>query len=58
MRAEARAGWPDIHLASADRCDTISRKEAAESMDRQAERWTREVETGVLNRIDREKLGF
>ena len=58
MRAEARAGWPDIHLASADRFDTISRKEAAESMDRQAERWAREVETGVLNAVDRAKIGF
>ena len=58
MRAEARAGWPDIHLASADRCDTISRKEAAESMDAQAARWAREVETGVLNTFDRERIGF
>ena len=58
MRAQARAGWPGIHLASADRCDTISRKEAAESMDAQAARWTREVETGVLNTFDRERIGF
>ena len=58
MRAEARAGWPDIHLASADRCDTISRKEAAESMDRQAERWLAECATGVLNTYDRQRIGF
>jgi hypothetical protein len=58
MRAEARAGWPDIHLASADRCDTISRKEAAESMDAQGARWALEAETGVLNAVDRAKLGW
>jgi hypothetical protein len=58
MRAEARAGWPDIHLASADRFDTISRKEAAESMDAQGARWEAECATGKPNVTDRERIGF
>lgn len=58
MRMEARAGWPDIHLASADRFDVISRAAAAASMDRQAERWEAECATGVLNVTDRAKLGW
>lgn len=60
LRHEAANGWPGLQVTSTGGPGgvTISRKEAAESMDAQAARWTREVETGVLNVTDRLKLGF
>ncbi len=35
----------------------ITRADAAEAMDAQADRWAVELETGVPNRIDRDKIG-
>ena len=60
LRAEHAMGWGLIHL-SADHGGVeylITRAEAADSLDAQAERWEMEFESGVRNTTDREKIGI
>jgi enoyl-CoA hydratase/carnithine racemase len=60
LRAEHAMGWGLIHLSA----DTggieymITRAEAADSLDEQAERWLEEVATGRPNTIDRARIGW
>lgn len=59
LRAEHAMGWGLIHL-SADHGGVeylITRAEAADSLDEQADRWTLEFESGVRNTTDRAKIG-
>jgi hypothetical protein len=64
LRREYAAGWGPVPLTCPDgnrfggRGNTISRLEAADSLECQADRWADEVRTGVLNATDRGKLGF
>ena len=60
LRAEHAAGWGLIHL-SADTGGVeymITRAEAADSLDAQADRWAEEARTGVPNAIDRSRIGM
>ena len=60
LRAEHAAGWGLIHL-SADTGGVeymITRAEAADSLDEQAERWLEELKTGVPNAVDRSRIGM
>ena len=59
LRREAAAGMGPVPLANIQHGkSTLTRAEAAASMDRQAERWAREAATGELNVEDRRKIGF
>ncbi len=54
MRREAASGKEPIKLREGS---SITRAQAAESMDRQAKRWEVEAKTGVLNLQDRRMIG-
>jgi hypothetical protein len=64
LRREYAAGWGPVPMTCPDgnrfggRGNTVSRLEAAESLECQADRWGDEVRTGVPNAVDRWKLGF
>jgi hypothetical protein len=64
LRREYAAGWGPIGLTNPDGnlfgglSNTISRLEAADSLEAQGDRWADEVRTGVPNDEDRGKLGF
>ena len=60
LRAEHAAGWGVIHL-SADHGGVeylITRAEAADSLDEQADRWLREATSGEPNTVDRARIGM
>jgi hypothetical protein len=57
MRAEAKAGWPPIEMALPGARYRMTRAQAAESMDRQGDRWAIEAGGGERNMIDRERMG-
>ena len=60
LRNEHAMGWGLIHL-SADAGGIeymITRAEAADSLDAQAERWLEELKTGVPNAVDRSRIGM
>lgn len=57
LRAEAAAGWPPIGLASDGRGLSISRADAAVSMDAQAARWEIEAAGGPRDTVDRAAIG-
>jgi hypothetical protein len=64
LRREYAAGWgpvpmtcPDGNLFGGLR-NTISRLEAADSLELQADRWEAEWRTGIPNAEDRGRLGF
>jgi len=63
MRNEYAAGEPPIGLTAPgnqwiEERITISRLEAAERMEEQADRWLEEMRTGIPNAVDRSKLGM
>ena len=60
LRREYAAGWGPIAMTSLmnEGNVTISRLEAADSLEAQGDRWADEVRTGVPNATDRVKLGF
>jgi hypothetical protein len=64
LRREYAAGWGPVPLTCPDGNlfgglrNTITRLEAADSLELQANRWAEEVATGVPNAEDRGKLGF
>jgi hypothetical protein len=60
LRREYAAGWGPIAMTSLMNKGNvvISRLEAADSLEAQADRWEAEWRTGVLNATDRWKLGF
>lgn len=62
MRAEHEAGMGPLVLQSNTNQYAgpkyISRWQAAWSLDRQAQRWEREAETGIPNTEDRAKIGW
>ena len=61
LRREHQMGTlPAIHLTGSTGGidNTISRAEAADSLDEQADRWEAEARTGELNVIDRKRIGF
>ena len=53
LRNEAELGWDDVPTIYG----RVSRKVAAEQMDRQAARWEAEAVTGVRNEYDRRLTG-
>jgi hypothetical protein len=60
LRREHAMGWGMIHL-SADSGGIeylITRAEAADSLDEQADRWLEEARTGERNEIDRARIGM
>ena len=60
LRNEHAMGWGLIHL-SADAGGIeymITRAEAADSLDAQADRWLREATTGEPNTVDRARIGM
>lgn len=59
LRAEHAAGDPPIKLRTTvgRRLDLITRLEAAVRLDRQADRWQAEADTGVPNLFDRARIG-
>jgi hypothetical protein len=64
LRREYAAGWGPIGLTNPDGNlfgglrNTISRLEAADSLELQADRWLTEYQSGIPNAEDRGKLGF
>ena len=60
LRREYAAGWGPIAMTSLmnEGNVTISRLEAADSLELQADRWEAEWRTGVPNTTDRAKLGW
>jgi hypothetical protein len=60
LRREYAAGWGPVPLSRTldDEPILITRLEAADSLECQADRWEAEWRTGVLNTTDRWKLGF
>ena len=60
LRREYAAGWGPIAMTSLmnEGNVTISRLEAADSLEAQGDRWADEVRTGILNVMDRAKLGW
>ena len=59
LRAEHAAGGGAIQATgrSGPVANRISRLEAATNMDAQAQRWEHEAATGILNTLDRLRLG-
>lgn len=58
MRREHAVGMPPISMTSHGNCKSfVPRDQAAASMDRQAERWETERDTGVPNIHDRTLIG-
>jgi len=62
LRWEYAAGWGPVSLSKSPEDGvadvTISRLEAAENLELQADRWEAEWRTGVPNATDRAKIGF
>ena len=62
LRREYAAGWGPVSLSKSPEDGvadvTISRLEAAENLELQADRWEAEWRTGVPNREDRAKIGW
>lgn len=64
IREEHEQGLPPIQLSFIVRQDyreeavTVTRAEAAMSLEAQADRWQHEVDTGEPNRYDRDKLNM
>ena len=60
LRREYAAGWGPVPLSRTldDPPQSISRLEAADSLECQADRWADEVRTGIPNVMDRTKVGM
>jgi hypothetical protein len=60
LRREYAAGWGPVPLTRTldDEPILITRLEAADSLECQADRWRDEYQTGIPNAEDRRKLGF
>ena len=60
LRREYAAGCGPVPLSRTldDPPQSITRLEAADSLEAQGDRWADEVRTGVLNTTDRPKIGF
>lgn len=60
LRAEHAMGWGMVSLGKDDNdiLVGITRAEAADSLDEQADRWLEELKTGIPNTVDRSKLGM
>ncbi len=64
LRREYAAGWGPVPLTNPDgnkyggRDNVISRLEAAENLELQADRWEAEWKTGIRNATDRTKIGW
>jgi hypothetical protein len=59
LRKEHAMGWGPVQLTCAGNhhAQRVTRLEAADAMDQQADRWQAEIDTGIPNKVDREKLG-
>jgi hypothetical protein len=61
LRREHAMGWGPVSLGlDEDSHQTvgITRAEAADSLDEQADRWDAELKTGTRNEIDRARIGM
>lgn len=57
LAADIRRTGERVNLTADGKQEWITAKDAADSMERQADRWKVEVEQGICNRESRQRLG-